>query len=115
LLIVPCVQYGKILKDISYDDDANTITAVFEDGSTATGSMVIGADGAQSVVRRTIFGEEKAKPSSVPYSAVNLHVCYGDAEKALFVRQKHPIMTHAIHPDGYWLWISSAAASILDM
>ena len=100
-------QYGKKLEDISYDDNANTVTAIFEDGSTATGSLLVGADGTQSAVRRTIFGHEKAKVVPVPYCGVNLHVTYGDAEKALFVRQKHPIMTHAIHPDGYWLWISS--------
>ena len=100
-------QYGKKLKDISYDDSANTVTAIFEDGSTATGSLLVGADGAQSAVRATIFGSEKAKVVPVPYCGVNVHVTYGDTEKALFVRQKHPIMTHAIHPDGYWLWISS--------
>src|SRR5215472_15103929 len=43
-------QYGKKLKDITYDDNANTVTAIFEDGSTATGSLLVGADGAQSAV-----------------------------------------------------------------
>jgi len=100
------VKYGKVFKEASYDDDANTVTAVFEDGSTATGSLLVGADEAQSVVRKSIFGEEKARAQKVPYSAVNVHVKYGDVEKARFVRRNHPIMSHAIHPDGYWLWIS---------
>jgi len=100
------VQYGKRLRDITYDDAADTVTAIFEDESRATGSMLVGTDGAQSKVRETIFGPEKSKILPVPYRGINLHVKYGDAEKALFVRQKHPIMTHAIHPDGYWLWIS---------
>ncbi|KIX02974.1 uncharacterized protein Z518_06524 [Rhinocladiella mackenziei CBS 650.93] len=99
------VQYNKTLTDVTYDDDQNTVTAVFEDGTQATGTMLVGVDGAQSKVRLTIFGEE-GQPSTVPYSAVNLHVCYHDAEKAKFVRQAHPIMTMGMHPDGYWLWIS---------
>jgi 2-polyprenyl-6-methoxyphenol hydroxylase-like FAD-dependent oxidoreductase len=95
------------LKDIKYSDDGESVTAAFEDGSEATGSLIVGSDGAQSVVRISLFGPEEAKASSVPYSAVNLHVKYGDKERALFVRQNHPIMCHAIHPDGYWLFIAS--------
>lgn len=100
------LQYGKLLKDISYETE-NTVTAAFEDGSTAVGTLLVGTDGAQSVVRTHIFGAEKARASTVPISAVNLHVKYNDAEKSKFVRQCHPIMTMGIHPDGYWLWISS--------
>lgn len=79
---------------------------MFEDGTEATGTMLVGADGAQSLVRTAICGEQ-GRASKVPYRAINLHVCYNDAEKARFVRQAHPIMTMGIHPDGYWLWISS--------
>lgn len=100
------VQYNKKLTDVSYSDDGSSVTAVFEDGSKATGTMIVGTDGAQSAVRYSVFGPEGGAPHRVPYSAVNLHVCYNDAEKAKFVRQCHPIMTMGIHPDGYWLWIS---------
>ncbi|KFX91652.1 hypothetical protein O988_07645 [Pseudogymnoascus sp. VKM F-3808] len=100
------VEYGKTLKDVVYDDDKDTVTAIFADSSQAVGSLLVGANGAHSVVRRCIFGPEIARASSVPYSAVNLCVKYNDAEKARFVRQLHPIMAMAIHPDGHWLWIS---------
>lgn len=99
------VQYNKKLDNMSYSDDGREVAAHFADGTSATGTLVIGADGAQSQTRSTVFGEAGAA-KRVPYSAVNLHVCYNDAEKAKFVRQMHPIMTHGIHPDGYWLWIS---------
>lgn len=99
-----------MLTDIAYDDDESTVTAVFQDGTKATGNMLIGADGVKSKVRESKFGEE-GQACSVPYSAVNLHVCYNDAEKAKFVRQGHPIMTMGMHPNGYWLWISSKSFS----
>jgi 2-polyprenyl-6-methoxyphenol hydroxylase-like FAD-dependent oxidoreductase len=79
-----------MLESIVYDDEKPTVTAVFEDGTKATGTLLIGADGAQSRARYSILGD-KGQPSKVPYSAVNLHVCYNDAEKALFVRKAHPI------------------------
>ncbi|KAF2457404.1 monooxygenase [Lineolata rhizophorae] len=100
------VQYGKQFKDVSYSDDGVTVAVAFEDGTSATGTLLVGADGAQSLVRTSIFGPDEARAQPAPYSALNLHVCYGDTEKALFVRQCHPIMTMGIHPDGYWLWIS---------
>jgi len=105
------IIYGKKIKGVEYSEDGKSVTALFEDGSSATGTTLIGADGASSLVRRSIFGEEAGKLVHVPYCGVNTHVCYGDADKALFVRSKHPIMTHAIHPDGYWLWISSMSSS----
>ncbi|KFY16415.1 hypothetical protein V492_01353 [Pseudogymnoascus sp. VKM F-4246] len=100
------VEYGKTLKDVVYDDDKDTVTAIFADSSQAVGSLLVGADGVRSAVRTSIFGSEKARASSMPYSVVNLSVKYNDAEKARFVRQCHPIMAMAVHPDGHWLWIS---------
>ena len=104
------LHFGKVLRNVSYCDDTNTVTASFDDGSFTSGNMTVGADGAQSAVRETIFGEERANLSSVLYSAINLLDKYCLTEKAVFVRQKHPNMTHVIHYDGYWQWISSASS-----
>ncbi|KAL1392045.1 monooxygenase [Phyllosticta capitalensis] len=97
------VEYGKTLKGIQYRDES--VVAMFEDGTEAVGTLLVGADGAQSRVRMNLFGE-KGKAKGIPYSAINMHIEYKDAEKAQFVRSIHPIMSHAVHPDGYWIWIS---------
>ncbi|KEQ97427.1 hypothetical protein AUEXF2481DRAFT_37948, partial [Aureobasidium subglaciale EXF-2481] len=57
------VKYNHSLVGIQYDDD-NTVTAVFADGSTETGLLIVGADGPCSAVRSLIIGEEEgaAKP-----------------------------------------------------
>lgn len=67
---------------------------------------MIGADGSHSAVRRWLFPGEPGLAKAVPYAALNTHIKYNDAEKSLFVRKAHPIMTHAIHPAGYWLFIA---------
>lgn len=101
------VQYNKQLTSIIYasTSDRPTVTAHFADDTTATGALLIGTDGAQSKVRSCIFGVTDAATKRVPYTAINLHVCYNDAGKALFVRQ-NPIISMGIHPGGHWQWIS---------
>lgn len=56
----PRFQYGKRLSSISCPDDNSPVTAQFEDGTTVTGDLLIGADGANSKVREFLFGAEEA-------------------------------------------------------
>jgi len=46
------VQYGKRL--VSVDEDATSVTATFSDGTSATGDILVGADGIHSAVRTLI-------------------------------------------------------------
>ncbi|KAH8812571.1 hypothetical protein F5884DRAFT_785833 [Xylogone sp. PMI_703] len=90
------IQYGKKL--VSLTPSLSGITATFQDNSTATGSICIGADGAQSTVRQIALGDSGlAKPMDVVL--YNVNVCYGDAEKARQVRQVHFMNSVALQPE----------------
>lgn len=50
------VQLG--MRCVAVEQDENSATAIFEDGTTATGDLIIGADGVHSVVRHHVTGVE---------------------------------------------------------
>ncbi|MEV8631958.1 FAD-dependent monooxygenase [Streptosporangium sp. NPDC051023] len=49
------IRYGMRCQSLTQDRDRVTVT--FDDGTTATGDLLIGADGHHSVVRRHLWGE----------------------------------------------------------
>jgi hypothetical protein len=83
------------------------VTAIFESGTTATGTTVVGTDGPRSTVRKILLGDQ-ALPVPLDVVLYNINVCYGDAEKALAVRKLHPMNTVALQPDkSLSIWTSS--------
>lgn len=52
---------------LKFEQDAEGVTAYFEDGQTLQGALLIGADGLHSAVRAQLFGQEK--PRYAGYSA----------------------------------------------
>ncbi|KAK3674333.1 hypothetical protein LTR78_005802 [Recurvomyces mirabilis] len=100
------IKYNKALRNVDFQGEG--VMADFEDCSNATGSLIVGADGAQSAVRTCLYGPGNGEAQQVPYGGVNTHICYHDAEIARYLRKSYEA-TQAMgaHPRGYWLWIST--------
>lgn len=107
------IRWDKRLKDIVFEQDGKSVTAVFEDGEHALGRLVIGADGARSTVRSTLLGLEFAAPTRLPYSATFLQSKF-TSEQALFLRSFHPLYIAAPHPDGYFAFFGLQDAPEVD-
>ncbi|TAQ87030.1 hypothetical protein B7494_g4654 [Chlorociboria aeruginascens] len=97
------IQFGKRLESIERSEESVTIT--FTDGTKATGNLLIGADGAHSVVREYLFGVEEAAsiPSPVVASAT---ICKISREASLKLRALHPRYIITFHPNGVFTWMS---------
>lgn len=74
-----------------HDEAAGTVTAHFANGARETGTLIVGADGAHSAVRRELFGQEKGKPTSLDLTFLALTARYSDPEQARFVAAAHPV------------------------
>lgn len=82
--------------------------ATFSDGTLVSGSIIIGADGPRSRVRETAMeSAEKAAVTRFPIFHTNMTVCYEDADKALYVRQKFPTSYLALSPRSFHAFQSS--------
>ena len=101
------LKYAKSFRRYELSDDGTSVTAYFEDGSSACGTVLVGTDGAHSAVRSALLGHEKSERSTVPYSAVNLHARYPDPVFARSIREYNPVFIMGVHPAGCWVWISS--------
>ncbi|KAH9217554.1 hypothetical protein DL95DRAFT_459162 [Leptodontidium sp. 2 PMI_412] len=95
------IRWNKRLKDIVFEHDGESVTAVFKDGEHVTGRLVIGADGARSTVRSILLKSEIAASTRLPYSATFVQAKF-TSEQALFLCCFHPLYIAAPHPDGYF-------------
>ncbi|MCJ1311570.1 hypothetical protein MMC25_005243 [Agyrium rufum] len=91
------VKYEHKLSNIVYDEDGS-VTAEFENGVKASGSIIVGADGPRSSVRKILIGE-KADVTALDVIHTNVVIRYGDAEKARHVRSAHDEFAVCAHPD----------------
>lgn len=93
------VQYGYEINDITYSDDGKTALAQFTNGESASGTIVLGADGPRSKVRSLLLGEKGNVTPLADVIHANVAVCYNDATKAEFVRSAHPVFSVSLHPE----------------
>ncbi|RKU46335.1 hypothetical protein DL546_008510 [Coniochaeta pulveracea] len=100
------VQFSKQLSDITYQDDYNTVTAHFRDGSQATGDLLVGADGARSTVRKMLCGGEAAANTRLPIRMLGLRCVY-PVDKICKCLEIDPFFYHGGDPvrNGYF-WFS---------
>lgn len=96
------VAYGKKLKSVS--SDGKLATATFEDGTKATGDLLIGTEGAHSVVREYLVGPEKANLNMSPLVA-SVTMAKLPVEAALKFQEMTRRLMVIFHPDGYFNWI----------
>ncbi|CRK60358.1 Salicylate hydroxylase [Alloactinosynnema sp. L-07] len=101
-------EYGKRLIDAETHD--GVVTARFDDGSTATGDALIGADGLQSRVR-TIIDPNAPAPRYVPYlntggyaEGVKVQTPVGTAQ---MIFGKRAFFGYTPSPDGSVWWFAN--------
>ncbi|EFW98945.1 FAD-binding domain containing protein [Grosmannia clavigera kw1407] len=102
------VQWGKALEDFSSADES--VTAHFEDGTMATGSLLVGADGSNSRTRRRLFqslgNAAAANLYQLPVRFMGVTVRL-TTDQVRPLRAIDPLLFQGCHPDtGAYLWYS---------
>lgn len=72
--------------------EGDLVKLAFEDGTTALGNMVIGADGSNSKVREFLVGREAAREEDIDLTTINFPWGGYTDQQARFLRSHHPIV-----------------------
>lgn len=94
------VKWSHTLQNITHNSEDNTVTALFANGESYTGTLLVGCDGPRSVVRDHLFDDPEAQQAKNMEGAVNISlVASYDAETAKFIRSKsHPVWCMTVSP-----------------
>ncbi|KKA18111.1 FAD binding domain-containing protein [Rasamsonia emersonii CBS 393.64] len=102
------IRYGKKLQDITYSEDGRTATAYFEDGTSASARLIIGADGARSTLRKLLIGPERGSLSPQMAPAVpGRHQSIGSLWLLWAAGRARPISARDMDVFFYISWPSS--------
>ncbi|KAF2087053.1 FAD/NAD(P)-binding domain-containing protein, partial [Saccharata proteae CBS 121410] len=96
------IRYGKRLA--SFTTSPSTVTATFEDDTEHTADLLIGAEGAHSVVRDVLLGPEKAALHPSPIVA-SVTIATLPEEMAVRLRRGLPRYSTVMHPNGWFAWV----------
>ncbi|PWY75043.1 FAD/NAD(P)-binding domain-containing protein [Aspergillus heteromorphus CBS 117.55] len=95
------IHYGKKLVDIEVLESG--VIAHFSDGTSETGTVIVGADGASSRVRNWLLGDEKGTPEVLPYAFMNIPTTY-TAEQARYLESiSNPFVDVGAHPKNMYM------------
>ncbi|KAK7755112.1 hypothetical protein SLS62_002927 [Diatrype stigma] len=95
-------MWGKRLAAVS--SNGRKATATFRDGTSESADMLIGSDGAHSLVREFLVGPERAALQSSPLAA-SVAMAKLPAFAAEKFKQLAPRFLLGFHPLGYFCWI----------
>ncbi|EOD51719.1 putative fad binding domain-containing protein [Neofusicoccum parvum UCRNP2] len=96
-------KYNKRLTSVDTTSGSG-VTATFADGTRHTASLLVGAEGAHSLVRERLLGPEKGRVLHSPF-VLSMVLTKLPAEQALAYREKHHRICATFHPNGTFLWI----------
>lgn len=101
------IEYGKRLVEVEETPDA--VVARFEDGTTASADVLIGADGIRSTVRRFIDPESPAPDTTrlLNFGAAADTAVKADIDAMYFVFGKRGFMGYWVQPDGRTAWFAN--------
>lgn len=105
------IRWGHMLNDITLDgSDTGPATIHFEGKESATADVVIGADGANSRVRKWLVGEDLAKPEVSGHPMANGIMMCKTAEQSRITRGDDVVGTLAIM-HGYMMLLTGTSCS----
>ncbi|CAK7231533.1 hypothetical protein SBRCBS47491_007963 [Sporothrix bragantina] len=85
------VQWGKKVVRVDEDRTATTVTAHFEDGTSATGGLLVGADGTWSKTREQVLGRSNTETlEAMPMAMISGETTIkndGDEEEGFLAKQ----------------------------
>ncbi|KAI0871374.1 FAD/NAD(P)-binding domain-containing protein [Hypoxylon argillaceum] len=97
------IQWGKRLR--REEDEGKQVTVHFEDGTSASGDILVGADGLNSVVREHLL----RRPNEEILNSIPLSCIWGETTLSADVFERQLSLAHSayayVSEKGYFIWV----------